>query len=95
MKVPFLSMVNLIAKRQVIPEFIQDDMTALNLVNAASELLSDPVKVELIKEELRRVRRLLERNEDPFQLVGQLIANDLTLRSSAGNPRLNAEQKTA
>ena len=39
-KVPYLSMVNLIAGRLVVPELIQDDMTAGGLAAAAEELLS-------------------------------------------------------
>lgn len=79
-KVPFLSMVNLIAERQVIPEFIQDEMTAANLVNAASELLADSSKAERMKEELGRVRQLLTREGDPFDLAAQLIGQDLSDR---------------
>ena len=37
-KVPYLSMVNLIAGRLIVPELIQDDMTAAKLASAASEL---------------------------------------------------------
>ncbi len=59
-KVPFLSMVNLIAGRLVIPEFIQTEMTAANLVRAASELLEDPQKAERMRSELARVRKTLD-----------------------------------
>jgi len=40
-KVKYLSLVNLIADRQIVPEFIQDDMTAEKLIKALIPLLSD------------------------------------------------------
>jgi lipid-A-disaccharide synthase len=40
-KVKYLSLVNLIANRQVVPEFIQDNMTAEKLIKALIPLLSD------------------------------------------------------
>ena len=39
-KVPYLSMVNLIAGRSVVPELIQNDMTAATIAAAATELLA-------------------------------------------------------
>lgn len=79
-KVPFLSMVNLIAGRLVIPEFIQTEMTAANLVRAASELLEDPQKAERMRSELARVRDLLTKEGDPFALAAGVIAQDLSRR---------------
>jgi lipid-A-disaccharide synthase len=39
--VPFYSMVNLIAERELVPELIQDEMTAANIVAHVSPLLEE------------------------------------------------------
>ena len=93
-KVPFLSMVNLIAGRLVIPEFIQREMNAANLTRAASELLEDPQRSLAMREELARVRRLLTKEGDPFALAAGVIAQDLTLRLNPG-PAIQHAQRLA
>ena len=40
-RTPFLSMVNLVAGRQVVPELIQDEMTAERIAAEALRLLED------------------------------------------------------
>ncbi len=54
-RVPFLSMVNLIAGRMIVREFMQDEMTADNLVNEAQRLL-DPAAAARMREDLAKWR---------------------------------------
>ena len=79
-KLPFLSMVNLIAERSIVPEFIQADMTSANLTKACSELLADPGAAANMRQELAHVRYLLTREGDPFQFAAEQIAQDLNGR---------------
>ena len=72
-KVPFLSMVNLVAERQIVPELIQQDMTAGRLVEEANRLLDDPVAREVQKRALAEVRRLLTASQDPIDRAADLI----------------------
>ena len=58
-KVPYLSMVNLIAGRLVVPELIQDDMTAGGLAAAAEELLSSGERMARMRADLAAVRAAL------------------------------------
>jgi lipid-A-disaccharide synthase len=58
-KVPYLSMVNLIAGRPIVPELIQDDMTAEKLAAAATELLASHGKIAQMRAELAAVRASL------------------------------------
>jgi lipid-A-disaccharide synthase len=58
-KVPYLSMVNLIAGRPIVPELIQDDMTAEKLAGAATELLASDGKIAQMRAELAAVRASL------------------------------------
>lgn len=76
-KVPFLSMVNLIAGRQIVPELIQDDMTKPNLVAAAEQLLTDISKADRMREDLARVRSLLASEGDPLERAGAIIGDSL------------------
>jgi lipid-A-disaccharide synthase len=73
-KVPFLSMVNLIAEREIVPELIQQDMTPAKISAAASELLTNPDRADHMRAELAKVRLALTREGDPFERAADLIA---------------------
>ncbi len=62
-KVPFLSMVNLIAGRLIVKEFMQDDMTADNLTGEVRRLL-DPVAASSMQAELAEVAGKLSGDRD-------------------------------
>jgi lipid-A-disaccharide synthase len=76
-KVPFLSMVNLIAGRQVVPELIQQDMTGPTLAVSVLEMLSSPEKTVRMRQDLGAVRSALAGAEDPLEKAAALIAADL------------------
>jgi lipid-A-disaccharide synthase len=58
-KVPFIAMANLIAGKMVVPELIQNDFTAANIVRQIEPLLPDgPVRESMIQE-LARIRGML------------------------------------
>ena len=58
-KVPYLSMVNLIAGRLVVPELIQDHMTAGKLADAAEQLLASDERMARMRADLATVRASL------------------------------------
>jgi lipid-A-disaccharide synthase len=58
-KVPFVAMVNLIAGKEAVPELIQDDFTAENIVQQIERLIPDGAPRQSMMEELARVRGLL------------------------------------
>ncbi len=58
-KVPFYSMVNLIAGRKIVPELIQSDMTGERIAAEAAPLLSDGAARAKMKEELAEVAEKL------------------------------------
>ncbi len=81
-KVPYLSMVNLIAERLLVPELIQDAMTPENLANAASDLLASPVKLAQMRADLAAVRASLTKAgptapQEPLVYAASLIAESL------------------
>jgi lipid-A-disaccharide synthase len=62
-KVPFLSMVNLIAGRMIVKEFMQDQMTAENLTNEARRLLA-PASAAAMRDDLSAVSQRLSGDRD-------------------------------
>ena len=83
-KVPFLSMVNLIADSEVVPELIQHDMTPEKLAREAENLLSSNSRTERMRAELAMVRKLLTREGDPLCRTA-----DAMLESLNGAPPSN------
>ena len=79
-KVPFLSMVNLIAQRQIVPELMQNDFTAERLAREATVLLTDDSIRNRMRAELGDVRRQLAVPDDPFERVASDICQSSLLR---------------
>ncbi len=58
-KVPYIGLVNIVAGREVVPEFIQFKATPKRLSRVITQLLEDREKRESIRAELNRVKHLL------------------------------------
>ncbi|MFM8709902.1 MAG: hypothetical protein ACKOC7_01385, partial [Sphingomonadales bacterium] len=58
-KVPFISLVNLIMNKAVVPELIQDELTEDSLRAALQELLADTQKRKQVKEDYTQLHQLL------------------------------------
>ena len=56
-KVPAIGMVNLIAENTVMPELIQDAATPQSIMREVQGILSSPIRLEKMKEELAQVKR--------------------------------------
>ncbi len=76
-KVPFLSMVNLVADKLVVPELIQDRLRPSRLAGETLRLLENGPDREKMKLELRAVAAALASREDPMQRAAQLAAEVL------------------
>ncbi len=72
-RVPFYSMVNLVAERRVVPELMQREMTAPRLAEEAGRLLSDPGRREEMRRGLRQVAELLRGPGDAIHLAAEEI----------------------
>jgi lipid-A-disaccharide synthase len=66
-RVPYYSMVNLVAGRKVVPELIQRGMTGPAIAAEALRLLDSPVEMAAMKESLAGVRDALATGHDPFE----------------------------
>jgi lipid-A-disaccharide synthase len=76
-RVPFYSMVNLVAERRIVPELIQDQMTAENLAQEALALLENDDKREGMRRNLAEVAQKLWGPEDPLELAASLVEKNL------------------
>jgi lipid-A-disaccharide synthase len=75
--VPFYSMVNLVTGRGVVPEFIQGDMTATRLANAALTLLGDDHARDDMRRELGAMALMLGGTEDPMEVAASAVEEHL------------------
>lgn len=58
-KVPYIGMVNIIAKRKIIPEFIQFQAKPEKIADCVLKILRSPVKLEQMKNDLAQIKSLL------------------------------------
>lgn len=75
-----VGMVNLIAGRRIVPELLQHDATGENIAREAIDLLSNPVRTREMRQELARVRELIEAggssaSERAAQAVLEVVAH--------------------
>ena len=82
-KVPHVAMANLIAGKRVVPELIQDDFTAANIVQHLRRLLPDGPARESMKMELGAIREALHpaagRDKDlgAIETVAAIVAREI------------------
>lgn len=76
-KVPFYSMVNLVAGRRVVPEFIQNEMTAAHLAGQALSLLRDEAARQRMRRELAGVAQQLSGPQDPLEVAASMVEKHL------------------
>jgi lipid-A-disaccharide synthase len=76
-RVPFYSMVNLVAERKIVSELIQDQMTAENLSRESLALLCDEHAREAMRRQLMEVAAKLSGPEDPLEMAASLVERQL------------------
>jgi lipid-A-disaccharide synthase len=77
-RVPFLTMVNLIAGRKVVPELMQNEATGERLANEAKALLSDSATRESMKRDLAEVAGMLSTPEHPMERAARIACEFLS-----------------
>ena len=73
-RVPYYTMVNLIAGRRIVPELMQGEMTGERLATEAERLLDDGAARETMKRELAEVVAKLTTSEDPVERAARILA---------------------
>jgi lipid-A-disaccharide synthase len=77
-KVPHIAMVNLIAEKRAVPELIQGDFTADNIVRHLLPLLNDELARQTMQAELARVGTLLQSEGSAIEQVAEILLESLT-----------------
>ena len=72
-RTPFLTMVNLVAGRKVVPELIQDQMTAEGIAAEALRLLDDAQARKAMCDGLAEVARKLGSERDPMEVAADWV----------------------
>ena len=72
-RTPFLTMVNLVAGRQVVPELIQDQMTAQSIASEASRLLENVEAKQAMRAGLAEVAQKLSSERDPMEIAADWV----------------------
>ncbi len=76
-KVPFFAMVNLIAGEMVVPELVQSDFTAANVVARISEILPDGSARDRMMEGLMRVKSRLRKDGQDHRHPAERAADSI------------------
>jgi lipid-A-disaccharide synthase len=92
-KAPFLSMVNLVADRQIVPELMQDQMTAPKLCAAAAELLTNDRLADRMQLDLASVRAALTKEGNPFARVAGSMLDDVSPSGVTANDVVSSGRK--
>ena len=85
-KVPRFAMVNLIAGEQVVPELVQHEFTAANVVARLREILPDGPARDRMLEGLRQVKARLLPQTEPADPTLQPADRAATIILSIGKP---------
>jgi lipid-A-disaccharide synthase len=76
-RVPYYSMVNLVAGKRIVPELMQHELTGANLAREASRLLDDESARAAMKAELEKAAQKLAQTADPMgealSILGTLV----------------------
>jgi len=72
-RAPFLSMVNLVAGRKIVPELIQDEMTGQRIAEEAVRILKNADVRETMRADLAEVAAKLASDRDPMEIAAEWI----------------------
>ena len=72
-RAPFLSMVNLVAGREIVPELIQQEMTGQRIADEAVRILKNADVRESMRADLGEVARKLASDRDPMEIAAEWI----------------------
>jgi lipid-A-disaccharide synthase len=89
-KVPHVAMANLIAGKRIVPELIQDDFSAANIVQQLERLLPDGAPRKSMMEELARIRGLLNIRHGLQYLEGGAIERVAAITLEVAGDRFGA-----
>ena len=75
-KIPYIGMVNIVAQKMIIPEFIQSRANAEKISSEVLDILRNPSRISQMKNELSRIKSLLG-EKGAASRAGKIILNFL------------------
>ncbi len=78
-KISLYSIVNILAQKEVVKEWIQREFTPENILGEMRRLLTRPQAVEAMRAEFARIRGMLQQDHHPPEIIYDKIAADLQL----------------
>ena len=72
-RTPFFTMVNLVAERKVVPEFMQNEATGERLAAEMRLLLTDSPRRDQMRADLAEVAARLRTAHDPIELAADIV----------------------
>jgi lipid-A-disaccharide synthase len=84
-RTPFLTMVNLVAGREVVPELIQHEMTVERIAAEADRLLGDPEASRAMRLGLAEVAGSLASDRDPMETAADWVEKSWMQKSMSGD----------
>jgi lipid-A-disaccharide synthase len=91
--VPHVAMANLIAGKRVVPELIQHDFTAQNIVQQLEPLLPDGTPRESMMQELQAIRRLLATGKPDAGGAIERVASITLDELRAASPKIGVKDR--
>ena len=76
-KIPYISLVNLILNKLVVREFIQDEMNEANLTQELKELLTNQERRSQMLEDFQQLRTMLEAGGSASENAARIIVREL------------------
>jgi lipid-A-disaccharide synthase len=77
--VPYIGMVNIVAKRKIVPEFIQWQASPEKIAEEVLRILQNPSEIEHMKNDLVQIKSLLG-EKGASKRAGQIIVDFLNRR---------------
>lgn len=76
-KIPHISLVNVVAQKEVVPEFIQNRATAPALADALKKIFTNEIRIATMKDQLREITESLGAGSSAFN-AAKSILNTIT-----------------
>jgi lipid-A-disaccharide synthase len=84
-RVPFYTMVNLVAGRKIVPELMQREATGRRVAEEAAALLQNAGSRDHMRRELQGVAATLATSDDPIEKAARIVSGYLTRNEANGS----------
>jgi lipid-A-disaccharide synthase len=73
LRIKYIGLCNILAKKMIVPEMIQHDLTPKNLFHAMQRFIEDPSYYQLVERELTKVKALLTADNNESVLADLIV----------------------